>query len=163
MRNFVAITVSGLSILVAVAVPVLSILLASCQGEVKEFSEVLREDAVIEDVIYTPPKREPKITPSIGGSGMIGFGPGGIGIRMGKFQASEAMAPEKFTVVFGYRHGQFVIPLKEVYDRFNGHKDKMVDLTYREVYRETYKTKDGQKRAVARELLKRDFLDATLK
>lgn len=142
----------------------LVILLAGCQEVKQEFSEALHEDAVIENVVYTPSQHEPRVEPSFGGSGAIGFGPNGVGIRIGNgIQFTSVTVPEKFAVVFRCQHGQFIISRKKVYEKFKDHKDKTVDVVYREVYRTTYNTQDGKKRVVARELVDYDFLGAKLK
>ena len=142
----------------------LAILLVGCKDVRREFSETLHEEAVIENVVYTPSKHESRVEPSIGGSGAIGFGPSGIVIRMGKsIQITNVTVPEKFALGFRCQHGQFIISRKEVYEKFKDHKGNMVDVTYHEVYKTTYDTKDGEKQVVARELTDYNFLNATLK
>lgn len=48
-------------------------------------------------------------------------------------------------------------------EKFKNHKDKAVDVAYREIYRTTYDTKEGKKRVVERVLVDYDFLEVILK
>lgn len=141
MRNFAAAVVCNITIL-----------LVGCQEVKQEFSETLHEDAVIENVVYTPSKHESQIKLSAGG-----------GIMMGGIRIARVTVPEKFAVVFRCQHGQFIITRKEVYEKFKDHNGEMVDVAYRKVYMTTYDRKDGEKQIVANELVDYDFLDATFK
>src|SRR3989344_176073 len=154
MRNIAVTVVCGLTFF-----------LAACQEVKQEFSDTLHEDAAIVEAVYTPSRHDSQVGLTAIKTGPMGIDYGGnFGIRVGGgLQISSVTVPKKFAVVFKCQHGQFIISRKEVYEKFKDHKDKTVDVAYREVYRTTYDTKDGQKQVVARELVDYDFLDATFK
>ncbi|MDD3487426.1 MAG: hypothetical protein PHF35_03560 [Candidatus Moranbacteria bacterium] len=136
-----------------------------CGPETKvEHSEVLHEDAVIIETVYTPSSHEPIIEPSFGGSGMIGFGPSGVGMRIGSgIQISSSEVPEQFAVVFRCQHGKFIVRKKAIYQKLKGHENQKVDVAYQEIYRDTYEEVNGVKKVTNRVLTGYHFIDATLK
>ena len=154
MRNMAAVLVCGVTLL-----------LAGCQEVEQEYSETLHEDAAIVEAVYTPSRHDSQVGLTAIKTGPMGIDYGGnFGLRLGGgLQISRVTVPEKFAVVFKCQHGQFIISQKEVYEKFKDHKGKTVDVAYREVYRTTYDTKDGEKQVVDRALVDYDFLDATLK
>lgn len=156
MRNFVAVFVCGIVLLST-----------GCKEIKREFSDTLHEDAVIIETVYTPSRHNAEL-----GLTLIKTGPGPIGMDFGGnfgivlgggLQISSVTVPEKFAIVFKCQHGQFIITRKETYEKLKNHKGKTVDVAYREVYRTTYDTKDGEKQVVERVLVDYNFLTATLK
>ncbi|MBI2451807.1 hypothetical protein HYV50_01875 [Candidatus Pacearchaeota archaeon] len=137
-------------------------ILGGCNAPVTkvESSEILHEDAAVVDIVYTPSRH---------GSGS-GFGPtidsgGNIGIS---FSDVSVDIPEKYAVVFKCQHGKFVVQgtnqyYRDLWERFT--EGQEVDVTYREVFRNTYQDidKDGKKDLIKRELIDYDFIDAQLK
>jgi len=126
----------------------------------REVSDILHEDAIVVDVVYTPSRH---------GSG-AGLGPtidfdGNIGIS---FSSVSVNIPEKYAVVFKCEHGKFISAgtdarHKELWERLQEGQD--VDVTYREIFESTYEDidKDGKKDLIKRKLIAYDFLDAQLK
>ncbi|MBI2633473.1 MAG: hypothetical protein HYW78_03780 [Parcubacteria group bacterium] len=138
-----------------------------CQSVVTEYSETLKEDAVILETVYTPSTHETVLEQSYGSYGsnsMIGYGSSGTGIRLGNsgLQVTEVRHPEKFAVVFKCKHGKFIISRKAIYDRFNGLDGSKVVVSYREVYKTTFDDESGQKKMISRILMDYDFIDAVL-
>lgn len=140
-------------------------LLAGCQEVVREHSEVLREDALIVSVVHTPAshKSELGLTAFKGGPFGMDYS-GDIGIRIGGgLQISESRVPEKFAVLLRCEHGEFLIERRTLYQQLKGREGQWIDVSYREIYRTTYETKDGERQIVSRVLTEYDFLDAALK
>jgi hypothetical protein len=131
---------------------------------VKEYSDELHEDATIVMTTFTPSSHDTKFEPSFGGSGSLGYGPSGVGFRVGKhWQITTVTVPEKFGTIFRCKHGEFTVGRKEIYDRFKNFAGKVADVSYREVYETVYETKDGERKMVSRSLVDYDFLNAVLK
>lgn len=138
---------------------------SACGPETKiEHSEIMHEDALIVETVYTPSSHETTLEPSFGGSGLIGFGPSGIGMRIGSgIQISSSEVPEKFAVVFKCQHGKFIIHRKDIYQKLKDHENQTVDVSYQEVYRDTYEEVKGEKKVTQRVRIDYHFIDATLK
>ncbi len=129
-------------------------------------ARAMDEQAVVAETVYTPSRHDTGIgLKAFDLAGPISMDYGGdIGLNLGNgLQISSVTVPEKFAVIFTCQHGQFIIGRKGIYDKFTGHQGAKVDVTYREVYKTTYKKKDGKRQVVERVLTDYDFLDATLK
>lgn len=155
MRNVTTVLLCGVVLL----------LLVGCQENRREYSETIHEDAAIAEIVYTPSRHDSKIDLTLIRTGPMGIGySGNFGIRIGGgLQINDVTVQEKFAIVFKCQHGQFIVQNKEIYDKLKDHKGKTVDVTYREIYRTTYDTKNGKKQVTKRTLTGYDFLDATLK
>lgn len=140
-------------------------LLAGCQEVVREYSEVLHEDALIVSVVHTPASHESQLGLTAFKGGPFGMDySGNFGLRIGGgLQISESEVPEKFAVVLQCQHGEFVIARKDLYQQLDGHEGQTVDVAYREIYRTTYETNEGKKQIVDRVLTKYDFLGVSFK
>lgn len=125
------------------------------QQVVTEYSDILHEDAVIVETVYTPSKHTTGLAPtvSIDLDGDVHVG----------LAVTAVTVPEKFAVVFQCPHGKFIITKKSVYDEHKDHTGKAVDVAYREQYRTTYDGSKGERELVERALVDYDFLTATLK
>ena len=136
-----------------------------CREVKQEFSNILHEDATISDAVYTPSRHDSELGLTAFKTGPIGVDFGGnLGFRIGSgLQISSVEVPEKFAIVFKCQHGQFIIGRKEVYEKLKDHKDKRVDVSYREIYRTVYDTEGGEKKIIERALTDYDFINATLK
>lgn len=144
------------------------LMLLACSGCVRvetEQSSVLHEDAVVIETVYTPSRHDTNLGMTAIKAGAIGMDfSGDVGIRIGGgLQISSSEVPEKFAVVFKCKHGKFIVDHKEVYEKLKGKEDKIVDVSYTEVYQTTYDKKDGKEYVIDRILIKYHFLDATLK
>lgn len=124
-----------------------------------EYSDVLFEDAVVEDVVYTPSRHSVETTitttPTIDMDGNLTLHTG--------LDTTDVTVPERFAVVFRCKHGQFIVERKEVYKKLTKDTGKTVLVQYQEVYETKYKRVDGEKKLISRTLVKYHFLDATLK
>lgn len=120
----------------------------------KEFSAVLHEEATVVETIHTPATHETQVLPKGSGFG-IDIG-GGLEIHVNHI-------PETFGVMFRCQHGEFVVDRKELYDKLSAHKGRRVEVSYREVYKTSYRGAGKYKKLVTRSLEKYDFLDAQLK
>jgi hypothetical protein len=125
-----------------------------------EYSDVLKENAVVSDTVYTPSHHgssvDVGITTDFDGNAGLSFTPTSVSI------------PEKYGVVFRCQHGKFVVQgagerYRELWEGFE--EGQEVEVTYKEVYRSVYDDADGDgvKELVERELIKYDFLGAKLK
>jgi hypothetical protein len=141
--------------------------LVGCGDDIRtENSEVMKETAIVLELICTPATRKEVIEPSFVGSGMIGFGPSGVGLRVGSgVQISSVGNPAEYAVVFRCQHGEFIVQRKDTYDKFKDCRGDTVEVSYQEVYRVTYGQKDHKSPpiAVERVLVKYHFIDAKLK
>jgi len=144
----------------------LVILTGCCRESIEEYSETLHEDAVVVNAVYTPPHHDVKLgltAASMGKSFGMDYG-GNLGFQVGNgLQVSSVSVPEKFAVVFKCSHGQFIVTRKDVYEKLKGHEGETVDVSYREVYRATYETKDNERRLIDRVLTDYDFLTVDFK
>ena len=122
---------------------------------VTEYSDILHEEAVIEETVYTPSKHSTGLAPTVS-IGMDGDIHAGLAV-------TTVTVPEKFAVVFQCPHGKFIITMKSVYDEHKDDTGKTVDVAYREEYRATYDGSKGERELVERALVDYDFLAATLK
>jgi hypothetical protein len=144
----------------------IALLLTGCPEVKREFSSTLHEDAVVVEVVYTPPRHDSQVGFTAFKTGPVGVDYGGnVGIGIGGgLQISEVTVHEKFAVVFKCKHGEFIVTRKEIYHQLKEQKGKTVVVDYREVYRTTYADdNDGKKQAIERVLVDYDFLGATLK
>lgn len=153
--------------LAAILLGVLVILFfVGCSYTKQEFSSTLHEEAVVTETVYTPSRHNTEVglkAFDLAGPISMDYG-GNVGLNLGNgLQVSSVTVPEKFAVVFTCQHGQFIISRKSIHDRLTGHQGAKVDIAYREVYKTTYKKKDGKRQVVERVLTDYDFLDATLK
>lgn len=128
---------------------------------VTEYSQVLYEDAVVSDVVYSPSRH---------GSGS-GIGPtmdfdGNMGLAI---TSTNVRIPEKYAVVFECEHGKFISEGTDTRhkDLWNKLKEGMeVEVSYREKFQATYgkdNDGDGERDLVSRELVGYDFIDAVPK
>jgi hypothetical protein len=145
-----------------IALVLATLFTVGCVDIRQEYSETIQEDAVIENVIYTPSRHETELGFTALKSGPFGMDYGGnVGMRIGKhLQVNNVTVPEKFAVVFKCRHGQFIVGRKEVYERFKDAKGTTVEVSYREVYRTRYEKEGDTSKVVERSLVDYDFLDA---
>jgi hypothetical protein len=144
---------------------VFTICVCGCDRVEIEQSTILHEDAVVVDTIYTPSRHDTEVgltAIKMGGMGMD-FG-GDVGMRLGGgLQVSNVEVPEEFAVVFKCKHGKFIVERKEIYDKVKGGEGKNVDVSYTEVYRVTYKKKDGKEHVINRVLTKYHLVDVKFK
>ncbi len=140
-----------------------------------EISDVLHENATVITRIYTPSRHDTKLgfrAIKMGGkeTGSIGIDYGGdIGVGIGSgVQISSSTVPERYGAVFKCQHGTFTSQgsdkrHKDLYEKLQDGQE--VDVTYKEIYRETYDDidGDGKKDLVERVLTGFDFLDANPK
>ncbi|MEK7614074.1 MAG: hypothetical protein AAB428_00180 [Patescibacteria group bacterium] len=149
-----------------VALLVLAVIVFSgCKERVREKSDVLHEDAVITETVYTPSRHDLDLGITALKTGPIGMDfSGDLGLRIGGgLQISSTTVPEKFAVVFKCKHGKFIVTRKAVYEKFKGQDGKAVDVAYRENYRATYDTVNGERKLIERVLTDFEFIDATVK
>lgn len=142
-----------------------AVVLYGCKEVVRESSEVLHENAFVVETIYTPSRHNLELGITALKAGPVGMdlsGDLGIGIG-GGLQISSTTIPEKFATVFKCKHGKFIVSRREVYEKFKGQDGKEVDVAYREIYKTTYDTVDGQKKVIDRTLVDYHFIDATIK
>lgn len=106
--------------------------LQGCSGEETktEMSEVLHEDGVIAETVYTPSRHG-----SASGMGPTIDMDGNVGVA---FTHTTINIPEKYAVVFKCQHGKFIIQgpdlrHKELWQRFMPGQE--VDITYKEIFR----------------------------
>ncbi len=133
-------------------------LLSGCKETRTELSDILHEDAVVSETVYTPSRH---------GSGS-GVGPtfdvtdGNVGIA---FTSININIPEKYAVVFKCQHGKFIVEGTDIEHKSLWKKlsqGQEVDISYREVFNSVYDDidGDGKKDLVSRTLVDYDFLDA---
>lgn len=142
------------------------ILLIGCHEFKQEASQILYEDAVIEKVFFHPSELMPVVEPSFGGGDSgIGFGPSGVGLKIGSgLQISEETIPAKFEVIFKLKSISIAIDDKEFYEKFKNHQGKTVNVAYRKIYQVEYdKNKYKEKYVVSRKLVDHQFVNATFK
>lgn len=134
-----------------------SILLTGCEQTKTELSDILHEDAIVSDVVYSPSNHGSGVGPTfnIGAEDTPGVG----------LAVTSVSIPEKYAVVFKCKHGKFIVEgtdneHKKLWERLE--QGQEVDVTYREFYRCTYDDidKDGKKELINKELIDYDFLDA---
>jgi len=136
------------------ALVVLFLAFSACgpwEDTVKENSEILEEDAVVVDLVYTPSRH---------GDGS------GVGLTTGgdlAFVSTSVDIPEKFAIVFKCQHGKFIIDCntperKKLWiDLDEGQK---VKVKYREVWKVKYEIYKKQKKMLSRTLKDYWFLTA---
>lgn len=134
-------------------------LLTGCKETKIELSDILHEDAIVSDVVYTPSRH--------GSGGGMGptidiTGDGGIGVAM---TSVSVHIPEKYAVVFKCQHGKFIVggtdkQHRDIWERFS--EGQNVDISYREVFKSVYDDIDGDGKddLLERKLIDYDFLDA---
>ena len=107
------------------------LIIASCGDDSKtEYSPNLTETAIVLQTVHTPSTHETVFEPSFGGGGGIGFGPSGVGVKIGSgLQVTSVDNPEKFAAVFRCKHGEFISERKEFYDKLKGHEGDTVTVT----------------------------------
>lgn len=143
----------------------LSIGLASgiigCKETRTELSDVLHEDAVVLETVYTPSQHGSNISPTY----TFGESGGNVGFAM-----TSVHLPEKYAVVFKCRdHGvKFIVQgtskeYRSLWDKLE--EGQIVDVFYRHVYESVYDDveNDGKKDLISKKLVKYDFLDANPK
>ncbi len=137
---------------------VLAIFSLGCKEVKQEASDILHEDAVVVETVYTPSRHGSgsSFGPSMNMDGDIGF----------SFHSVSINVPELYAVVFKCQHGKFVIEgddqrHKNLWERFSENDE--VDVSYREIYRNIYKKVDGRKELIESVLIDYDFLDAVIK
>jgi hypothetical protein len=142
--------------------------IAGCKEVVREESQILHEDAMVVERIYSPSRHNTSVgltAVKVGG----GFGMdyrGNMGCRIGNgLQISSSTVPEKYGVMFKCQHGSFTsqgsdVRHKNLYQRLK--TGELVDVTYKEIYRTTYEDVKGTKKheVIERVLVDFDFLDA---
>lgn len=108
---------------------------------------MLKEPAVVENLIYSPSLHSSDLAPTLSMSGKVGLA------------ITSVSVPEKYAVVFRCQHGKFIIEgvdenHKKLWQRLT--RDQKVIVSYKEVYYVTYKDDV----VVSRELADYDFIDA---
>ncbi len=126
--------------------------LAGCKETKTESSDLLYEDAIVSDVVYSPSKHGSGVGPTIDLTGE-----GGMGIAF-----TSVSVPEKYAVVFKCQHGKFIVEgetpeYKELWNRFE--EGDSVNVSYKEIYKSVYEND----RLIERTLTAYDFLDAQKK
>ena len=125
----------------------------SSREEKTELSDVLHEDALVVETVYTHSRHD-------SGSSV------GMDLDLNiSFHTTSINIPEKYAVVFKCQHGKFIVEgtdaeHKRLWEKLvEGQK---VDVTYREIYKTIYNDKDGdgKKDLVERILVNYDFLGA---
>ena len=137
----------------------------------REYSMVLHEDAVVEDVIFMPARHGSDAGPTFDLTGE-----GGIGIAI-----TNVSLPEKYAVIFvcqqhkqkfiiqgeGYSASRtddsLEVSVRDLWSKIS--KGDTVDVSYRELFMRTYKDTDGdgKRELIAEKFLDYDFLDANKK
>ena len=130
-------------------------LLTGCKETKTELSDILHEDAVVSETVYSPSRHGSDISPTYDLTG-----DGGVG-----FAITSVSIPEKYAVVFKCQHGKFIVEgtdkaHRDLWQRLE--EGKKVDVSYKEIYKAVYDDVDGdgEKDLLSRDLVDRDFLDA---
>ncbi len=139
----------------ALAIGIGASLFTGCKETKTELSDILHEDAIVSDVVYSPSRHGSDVSPTIDITG-----DGGIGIAI-----VDVDIPEKYAIVFKCEHGKFIvegtdIEHKALWERLE--EGQKVDVTYKEIYKSVYDDVDGdgENDLVSKTLIKYDFLDA---
>lgn len=142
---------------------------SGCKEVKTETSDVLHEDATIVTRIHSPSTHKTELSPRLVkvGSG-FGISEHGVGPSFGGIVITCSTVHEKYGAVFKCQHGTFTSQgsderHKNLYDKLQDGQE--VDVTYKEIYRTTYKDTDGdgKKDLIERVLIGFDFLDANPK
>jgi hypothetical protein len=144
--------------------------LLSCTEEKIEYSNILHENAVVTNKVYTPKHSEENFRPVLIplGDGILGMNSkGGVGVMNSTTFDSEKI-PEEYGVIIKSQTKTFKekgpgIKYKNLYNKLE--KGQKVDVSYKEIYRAFYKdiNKDGKKELVKKTLVDTEFLDANLR
>jgi hypothetical protein len=121
--------------------------LVGCDGTFtrNESSQVMHEEAVVEDAIFSP---------GIHGSA------NGVGLDMNlnlQMTSSTIRVPPKYNVVFLCQHGRFVVSNEEIWKKVK--KGGKVDLSYVEKRTVTVEVKDGISTVKKIEVYDYDLID----
>ena len=124
----------------------------------RETSDTLYEDAIVYAKVDPPSRHGSGAGPSIDitDEGILGVALVNVDI------------PKKYAIVFKCEHGKFMVwgtgsKHKELWERFN--EGDSVTVSYKEIYRSTYKDTDGdgKRELINRSLVGNYLLDAQLK
>ncbi|MBI5732382.1 hypothetical protein HY967_00270 [Candidatus Jorgensenbacteria bacterium] len=157
------------SIVTALVAVVFIFLIAGCDEVVTEYSGELTENGVVSELLYSPSRHETSIDTLGYDDSVVDINQGNIGkntitqVQVGKLRVNSTTIPEQFGVVIKCQHGKLTTMKKRMYDRFINKEGSAVTITYREVYRATYKNENNERKLLDRVLVDRDLLDVTLK
>ena len=157
---------------------VILLILTSCNGPKKEYSDVLKEQATIVNIIYTPSQHSTYLSETMIDDhtnlmkGVDMNGNSGIKIGNG-IQVSESNIPEKYGVVFQCQHGTFTIQgnnkegenskYKILYDKLKNNIGDTVHVLYKEEYLVYYEKDKNRNKIISKKVLNDlDFIDAQL-
>lgn len=161
-------------------------LMIGCDETKIEYSEPMTELAVVSEVVYTPSRHDTSMRltdlddgfdddlleddlfntrqNSVFSEGRDPFtGNKKSTVNLGGVRLTTTEVPEKFAVVFKCQHGKFIITKKAVYDKLKSSEGQKVEVSYREVYRATYKTENNERQLVSRVMTEYDFLGVELR
>ena len=142
MKNLVQILAGG-ALLIGLAT------CTNCETSMKEFSEEIREDAIVATVVNTPQV----------------YGPGGEPV-------DTVTVPRRYGVVFNLQNGNGTVDFigrtqnhRQLAERFNKKEGHSSELTYQKIYWVTYRdtTGDGEAEVISREHRNNHFVSADLK